>query len=190
LTQTTNYPWDGTIKIALECEIDFKKTIALRIPSWCRKISITVNGSDLTPVFKKGYAYIERIWKSDDEIILTLEMAVEKIQSHPYVRHNTEKLALMRGPVVYCIEEEDNGKHLASLSIRPYDKFTAKYDANLLGGCTYLSGPAYRLIKETFGPLLYRPYSPDYEQVKIKAIPYAMWTNRSPGDMIVWINKL
>ena len=139
---------------------------------------------------KKGYAYINRRWHDGDAIDLVLEMPIEKIQSHPYVRHNARKIALKRGPVVYCIEEEDNGKHLSSLAVRPYSEFKAVYDPDLLGGCTYLAGPAYRLSAEEFGDVLYRPYSPDYVKTEIKAIPYAMWTNRTPGDMTVWINLI
>lgn len=190
LTQTTNYPWDETIDISVKCAEGCEKTIALRIPSWCRKLSLKINGQDVAAEFKKGYAYLNKAWKTGDEIKLTLEMPVEKMQAHPYVRHDTEKIALKRGPIVYCLEEEDNGKHLSALSIRPYDEFSAKYEEDFLGGCTVIKGPAYRISSEEFGDVLYRPYSPDYEKVEIKAIPYAMWTNRTPGDMTVWINKL
>ncbi len=190
LKQKTNYPWDETVNITVGCEVDCKKAIALRIPGWCRKLRITVNGRDITPEFKKGYAYINRVWHNEDEIELTLEMTVEKMQAHPSVRHDTGKIALKRGPIVYCLEEEDNGKDLTALAIRPYDEFTSTFDNDFLGGCTYLTGPAYRLSKEEFGDVLYRPYSPDYEKIEIKAIPYAMWANRTPGDMTVWINTL
>ncbi|MDX1357853.1 MAG: glycoside hydrolase family 127 protein, partial [Clostridia bacterium] len=190
ITQSSNYPWDGNINIKVNCEDDCIKSIALRIPGWCRKLSIRVNGRDAAVEFKKGYAYINRRWHDGDAIDLVLEMPIEKIQSHPYVRHNARKIALKRGPVVYCIEEEDNGKHLSSLAVRPYSEFKAVYDPDLLGGCTYLAGPAYRLSAEEFGDVLYRPYSPDYVKTEIKAIPYAMWTNRTPGDMTVWINLI
>ena len=190
LEQKTNYPWDETINITVGCDVECKKTIALRIPGWCRKLSITVNGRDITPDFKKGYAYINRVWHNEDEIELILEMTVEKMQAHPSVRHDTGKIALKRGPIIYCIEEEDNGKDLTALAIRPYDEFTSTFDNDFLGGCTYLTGSAYRLSKKEFGDVLYRPYSPDYEKIEIKAIPYAMWTNRTPGDMIIWINTL
>ena len=190
LTQTTNYPWDEKIKIKVECDCETDTSIALRIPGWCKKLSMTINSHDITADFKKGYAYINRIWHNGDEIELTLEMTIEKMQAHPHVRHDTGKVALKRGPIVYCIEEEDNGKHLSALTIRPYDEFNATYDCNLLGGCTYITGPAYKISEKEFGNLLYRPYSPDYEKTQIKAIPYAMWTNRTPGDMTVWINTL
>ncbi|MCD6322183.1 MAG: glycoside hydrolase family 127 protein [Clostridiales bacterium] len=190
LEQKTNYPWDEIVNITVGCDVECKKTIALRIPGWCRKLRITVNGIDITPEFKKGYAYINRVWHNEDEIELTLEMTVEKMQAHPSVRHDAGKIALKRGPIVYCIEKEDNGKDLTAIAIRPHDKFISTFESNFLGGCTYLTGPAYRLSKEEFGDVLYRPYSPDYEKIEIKAIPYAMWANRTPGDMTVWINTL
>ncbi len=190
IKQSTNYPWDENIKIRVSCNSDCRKNLAFRIPGWCKKLSIKVNGRDVVTEFKKGYAYITRTWHDGDEVDLVLEMSVEKIQAHPYVRHDVRKIALKRGPIVYCIEEEDNGKHLSALAVRPYEDFKAAFDPGLLGGCTYLTGPAYRLSAEEFGDLLYRPYSPDYEKTEIKAIPYAMWTNRTPGDMTVWINVI
>lgn len=188
IIQTTNYPWDGNISIKVGCANSCQKNLALHIPGWCKRLSIRVNGRDTAAEFNKGYAYIDRTWHDGDEIGLVLEMPVEKIQAHPYVRHDVRKIALKRGPVVYCIEEEDNGKHLTALAVRPYEEFTAEYDPDLLGGCTYMTGPAYRLSAEEFGDILYRPYSPDYERTEIKAIPYALWANRTPGDMTVWIN--
>lgn len=190
LSQKTNYPWDETINIKTSCTSPVKTKIALRIPGWCKKLSIKVNGRDTAASFKTGYAYISRTWSDGDEIELILEMPIEKMQAHPHVRHDAEKLALQRGPVIYCIEEEDNGNHLMNIAIRPFDDFTAVYDKDLLDGCTYITGPAYRLSEKEFGNVLYRPYSADYEKLEIKAIPYALWTNRTPGDMTVWLNKL
>jgi DUF1680 family protein len=190
LKQETEYPWDEKITVTIEAADSFDKKLAFRIPGWCRKLSFRVNGRDAAPQFKKGYAYLEGPWKEKDEVELIFEMPVEKMQAHPYVRHNTGKLALMRGPIVYCLEEEDNGKHLNTLFIKPGDHFNAKYDPDFLGGCTYLTGQAYRISSEGFENTLYAPYAPEYDSVPIKAIPYAMWTNRTPGDMTVWLNAL
>ncbi|HPQ46881.1 MAG TPA: glycoside hydrolase family 127 protein [Clostridia bacterium] len=190
LTQKTNYPWTEKIEINVGCDSSFVRNIALRIPGWCRKLGIKVNGNTVSPSFKKGYAYIEKTWNDGDTIELILEMPVEKIQSHPYVRHNTGKLALKRGPIVYCLEEEDNGKHLNTLFIKPSDHFNVNYDDDFLGGCAYLTGQAFKLSEEGFANTLYAPYAPEYTPVPVKAIPYAMWTNRTPGDMTVWINAL
>jgi len=190
ITQTTNYPWDELVNISIGCDTPYKGSIALRIPGWCRKLGIKVNGSEARPEYRKGYAYIKREWMDGDSIELILEMPVEKLQAHPYVRHNTGKLALKRGPVVYCLEEEDNGKHLNTLFIKPTDHFNVRHDPDFLGGCAYLTGQAFRISSEGFENTLYAPYSPEYMPVPIKAIPYAMWTNRTPGDMTVWLNAL
>ncbi|MBN2882399.1 MAG: glycoside hydrolase family 127 protein [Clostridia bacterium] len=190
LSQKTNYPWSEKIEITVGCETSFDKSIALRIPGWCRKLGVKVNGMTVSPEFKKGYAYINSIWNDGDIIELILEMPVEKMQAHPYARHNTGKLALKRGPIVYCLEEEDNGKHLNTLFIKPTDHFNVTYDADFLGGCAYLTGQAFKISDEGFERTLYAPYAPEYIPVPIKAIPYAMWTNRTPGDMSVWLNAL
>ena len=136
----------------------------------------------------KGYAYLSETWKDGDIIELVLDMPVEKMQAHPFVRHDTGRMALMRGPIVYCLEEEDNGKHLNALFVSQDSDFAAHYDPNLLGGCAYLTGPAFRMLEDEFAGMLYKPYDPDYDMVEIKAIPYAMWSNRTPGDMLVWLN--
>lgn len=190
IKQTTNYPWDENIKITISCDDIYKKQIAVRIPGWCSKLGFTVNAKQVAPDYKKGYAYMGNDWKNGDIIELIFEMPVEKIQAHPYVRHNTGKLALKRGPIVYCLEEEDNGKHLNTLFIKPTDHFNIHYDSEFLGGCAYLTGQAFKISDEGFEHTLYAPYAPEYTPVPIKAIPYAMWTNRTPGDMSVWLNAL
>ena len=190
LIQKTNYPWEGNVSIGISCEKIFEGKIALRVPGWCRKLGIKVNGSEEMPEFKKGFAYLKRKWNDGDTIDLTFYMPVEKMQAHPHARHNTGKLALMRGPVVYCFEEEDNGKHLNTLFIKADDHFNVRYDDEFLGGCAYLTGQAFRISTEGFENTLYAPYAPEYTPVPVKAIPYAMWTNRTPGDMAVWMNAL
>ncbi len=190
LVQKTNYPWSEKIEITIGCENAFDKSVALRIPGWCRKLGIKVNGMEVSPDFRKGFAYIKNIWNDGDIIELFLEMPVEKIQAHPHVRHDTGKLALKRGPIIYCLEQEDNGKHLNTLFIKPADHFNVNYDPDFLGGCSYLTGQAFKISEEGFENTLYAPYAPEYTPFPIKAIPYAMWSNRTPGDMVVWLNAL
>lgn len=190
IIQTTDYPWMETVNIRISCNRTVEKTIALRIPSWCRNYKISINDVVETIKSLSGYAYISRRWKDGDEIELYMEMPVEKMQAHPNVRHNTGKIALQRGPVIYCLEEEDNGKNLSAVCISPTDSFTPVYDKDFLEGCTYLTGPAYRLSDSDFSNVLYKIYTSKYVKTTIKAIPYAMWTNRTPGDMLIWINCL
>ncbi|MBN2558919.1 MAG: glycoside hydrolase family 127 protein [Clostridia bacterium] len=190
LSQTTDYPWDETVKILFSCETPSESMISLRIPGWCEKHEITINGGACAAEYSNGFAQIKRIWHDGDEITLFFHMPVVKMQAHPNVRHDTGKLALMRGPVVYCLEEEDNGKHLAALFIQPADNFDVVYDNEFLGGCAYLSGRAFRLSESGYEERLYKPFSAEYEEAGIKAIPYAMWSNRNPGDMLVWINAM
>jgi hypothetical protein len=190
LEQKTNYPWDEKVSIAFSSSKPVETRISLRVPGWCGSYSIGLNGGTLDLEPEKGYVMINREWSDGDRIDLVFKMPVVKMQAHPHVRFDTGKLALKRGPVVYCLEEADNGKHLFSIAIKPDDIFKAVYDSDFLGGCAYLEGPAYRLSGSGFEARLYRPYSPEYEKISIKAIPYALWTNREPGDMAVWIDAL
>ncbi len=114
-------------------------------------------------------------------------MPVEKIMANPQVRQNINKLALQRGPIVYCLEQVDNKDDLFSLYMSKDDKFTIHYDQSLLGGCAYLKGTIKKVVSTH---QLYNKVTPlTYESTTIKAIPYALFANRQPGDMIIWINR-
>ncbi len=190
IEQKTNYPWDGKVRISFSSDGSVKTRISLRIPGWCDSHAIKLNGRTLDFEIDRGYVRMEREWDDGDEIELVMDMPVLKMQAHPHVRHDTGKLALKKGPVVYCIEEADNGKHLSAIAVKTGDVLKPVYDPDFLGGCDYLEGPAYRLSESGFEERLYKPYSPEYEKISIKAIPYSLWTNRKPGDMTVWINAV
>src|SRR5690606_29447942 len=107
LTQHTNYPWDGHVAINVSTELQSDFTISLRVPGWARKAIVKINGQliDHESLIKDGYIRLQRSWKKEDKIELILPMEVERIQANPLVRHNNGKVALQRGPVVYCLEE-------------------------------------------------------------------------------------
>lgn len=183
----TNYPWDETININMNQVSNSFNTLYLRIPGWCKKYTLKVNGQEITSTLEKGFLKITRSWKKDDKISLILSMPINKIITNPNVRQNINKLALQRGPIVYCLEQVDNQDDLFSLYISKDDEFSHHYDKSLLGGCTYLTG---HVKKITSTHKLYSQVSSvTYEDTIIKAIPYALWTNRQPGDMIIWINR-
>ena len=188
----TDYPWDGRVKFELKPKTPVAFTLALRIPAWCRKAKLTVNGKAiaLTRVRKKGYAYLKRTWKRGDRVVLELPMPVERIEAHPSVRQDCGLVALQRGPLVYCVEEADNGKDLADLILPARAKLTAKYDPRLMGGVVTINAPAKRRATKHWGDTLYRPAGQSrFVNVKLKAIPYALWANRKTGEMRVWLQS-
>ncbi len=191
LTQKTRYPWKEKVRLTVRPEKPAEFTVAVRIPGWCRAASLKVNGRavNLARITKKGYAKVKRLWKSGDMIDLTLPMPVERIEANPNVRMNSGKVALQRGPVVYCLEEIDNGPNLSEISLPPDAALRAKYDKDLLGGVTIITGKARRRDESSWKEFLYRAEASKMKTVNIQAVPYFAWCNRKPGEMLVWIRQ-
>lgn len=192
IEQHTDYPWDETVRFTLQPDGASRFTLALRIPGWCRNAGVKVNGEtlDVTSITARGYARIDREWQSGDQVELTLPMPVERIESHPNVRHNAGCVALQRGPIVYCLEEVDNGPHLANVVLPRDAELSATLDGELLGGGVVITGQALRRDPQGWQGALYRPVGPKtMERFTFTAIPYCLWANREPGEMRVWIRE-
>jgi len=189
LTQTTNYPWDGAIAIGVEVATPSRFTLHLRIPAFAASASLKINGEavDLDSITHQGYAAIEREWRSGDRIELDLEMSVERLYSHPDVRQDAGRLALKRGPVVYCLEGIDNPTGLNRIQLDPDAGLEPSFEPSLLGGVVTLSGKAVTDTVSDWNGTLYRTEPPKSEPVAIKAVPYYAWDNRAPGEMLVWL---
>jgi len=191
LVQKTAYPWKEKVRIIVRPEQAAEFTLALRIPGWCVGASLTVNGKacKLKALARKGYAYIKRIWKKGDRVDLALPMPVERIAAHPHVRMNAGRVALQRGPVVYCLEEVDNGPDLAAIVLPSDAKLKARFQPDLLEGVTVITGRAARRTLADPRGGLYQPASPRSKSLTNKAVPYFAWCNRKPGEMRVWIRQ-
>ena len=192
LTQQTQYPWDETVTLSLKVEQAIEATIALRIPGWCRSATLAVNGESVSieECMQQGYARVKRLWNDGDAIELRFEMPVEIMQANPKVRADIGKVAIMRGPVVYCLEEVDNGPNLPAITLPKDAKMTAAYDDALLGDTVVITGEAMRVDESGWDDALYRPLDEKLNPVTIKAIPYGLWGNRTPGEMVVWLRSL
>ncbi|WP_031538807.1 glycoside hydrolase family 127 protein [Bacillus sp. MB2021] len=191
LVQQTNYPWDGNVSMIVSPEKEETFTMALRIPGWAKGTVVMLNGEivDHFPLMKNGYVYINRRWKENDHIELSLPMVAERIQSNPQVRHNVGKVAIQRGPVVYCLEQVDNGENLHGIILPRDAELKAEYDPELLEGVVSITGEAERLDQSNWNSELYRTVEDSTTKVQLKAIPYYAWCNREPGEMIVWVNE-
>lgn len=187
LDMDTDYPWDGRVQMRIRTEQAQEGTLALRIPGWCRTYRLTVNQESPKAKMEKGYVHLTRIWETGDTVRLELEMPVTLMQAHPKVREDCGKVAVMRGPVVYCVEGEDNGEEISNLSIDPGKEI--KYSAGMLtvqpeAVCIELAG--YRL-KGNEEKRLYRPADFRREPAVIRAIPYFLRGNRGFTEMQVWL---
>lgn len=184
----SEYPWDGTIHVRFNMKESAEFLYGIRVPGWCGKWEICLNKEAIAPEYKDGYLLIHRTWNDGDEVEFMLEMNVQRMEAHPMVRQDKGKVAVMRGPVVYCLEEADNGKNLHLISIKGDAKFTARLEPDL-GEIVALYGKGYREVK-SMDERLYRPVSEKrFEEVELKWIPYYAWANREEGEMTVWVNK-
>ncbi|MBA3868842.1 MAG: glycoside hydrolase family 127 protein [Anaerolineae bacterium] len=191
ISQQTDYPWAGQIRLGVDVDQAGRFRLGLRIPGWCRAYTLKVNGEALTTAATKGYVLIDREWKSGDEIILSLEMPVERVLPHPLIRHDAGNIALQRGPVVYCIEEADNGNNLANVIIPQDARMITTFEPDLFDGVSVINVEAQRSTTDWKGGL-YQPESAQHltrVPTAIKAIPYCFWANREPGEMRVWIRE-
>jgi DUF1680 family protein len=181
LTQQTDYPWDGTVRITVEPEKRFRFGLNLRIPGWCKEPpAVTVNGAKQEGTVEKGYLRIARTWQAGDEVRLELPMPVERVHADPHVKADVGRVALQRGPIVYCLEGVDNDGHVRNLCLPPEAKLTATFEKDLLRGVVVIRGEALAVARDKDDKLSTRP-------VRFQAVPYATWDNRQPGEMVVWL---
>ncbi len=182
----TQYPWDGEIALAIGPADPATFALRLRIPGWCRGAAAAVNGRAVTDAARDGYLEIRREWRKGDTVSLSLPMPVERVRADPRVSADAGCVALQRGPLVYCLEEADNGADLAALSLPRSAGLRVRRDPALLGGCAVVEGDGAR---ELAGDSLYTMDPPRASPAPIRAIPYALWANRGEGEMRVWIRE-
>ncbi|WP_407676479.1 glycoside hydrolase family 127 protein [Perspicuibacillus lycopersici] len=186
--QETNYPWDGDVKLSIEIESATEFTIALRIPGWCKNPVVKVNNQLISVEhLENGYLYINRTWENNDQIELIFPMKPERIWSNPKVRENLGKVAIQRGPILYCLEEVDNGKELPAIQLPRQSILQEVNGTGLFEGMVTIKAEAYRLVENTDD--LYVNNALLKTPCIIKAVPYFAWCNRQPGEMLVWINE-
>ena len=190
LAQETQYPWDGSVKINVNTVQSVAFELALRIPDWCYDYQLSVNGEAQTASTERGYVLLSREWSDGDAIELTLAMPVERVMPHPRIRQTAGQIALQRGPLVYCLEEVDNGSRLANVCIPETSELDVSFDSELFGGVSVISGQALRIEPAEESTALYRHHSQarnNEAAFTFKALPYYLWANRDPGEMRVWV---
>ncbi|MGG1513910.1 beta-L-arabinofuranosidase domain-containing protein [Paenibacillus oryzisoli] len=190
IQQDSGYTSDGVVSLSIQ-DIGAAGpfTLAFRVPAWCEDVVYRLNGTIYLPDdVRDGYAYLTRAWQSGDRLELLFNMQVQLIQSHPLVRQNAGKVALQRGPFLYCLEEADNGSHLHLLEIDREAAFTVEYDPYLLDGLSTIRVEALRTEVPAEGAHLYAPHKA-WAQSRVMStfIPYYAWGNRGSGEMMVWV---
>lgn len=191
LTQRTDYPWDGRIAISvvLEAPTDFR--LALRIPGWCRGAELSIDGEaiDAAAIEDKGYLRINRTWQGGETILLNLPMDIRALHANPAVKQDLGRVALARGPMIYCAEEVDNQPDLNGLLV-PADLGNADIGpADRLARAVAINIKAKRERWKDWQGRLYDTEPPTLEDVTARFVPYHLWDNRDPGEMLVWMRR-
>jgi DUF1680 family protein len=189
LTQETNYPWDGAVTIGVAPERASEFTLRLRIPGWCPSAKVSVNDTqvDVASNLDKGYVQLRRRWQPGDRVTLALDMPITRLYAHPDVRADLGRVALKRGPIVYCLEAVDHKVPLHRIALPRNAQLQPRFEAELLGGIGTLVGEAVA-VRPT-GSTLYAGAPPAVEPVAIRAVPYHIWDHREPGEMSVWLRE-
>lgn len=168
ISQTTDYPWKGKVILHVNPSQNQTFTIKLRLPGWCDKYTLAVNGKEYRAKQERGYLLIERSWNANDSITFDMPMPIKVMSADPRVKANIGKRCLQRGPLVYCMEEVDNPLYNKA-TISPSMDYKATFTPQLLNGIISITATAA-------------------DSASYQFIPYYAWDNRSPGKMKVWID--
>lgn len=187
-----NYPWDEQVSIRFNQPQVVEHTLALRLPEWCTAPTVQVNGEAAQGKMVKGYLHLHRQWQEGDIITLNLPMPVRRVYANPLVRHAAGKVAIQRGPLVYCLEEADNGAQLHNLSLRKASAFREIQGVGLLKGKVLLQAEGVRVLTAHEDKPL---YSFDNRQTAVEKqtltfIPWFSWANRGEGEMRIWVDEV
>ncbi|MEI7910665.1 MAG: beta-L-arabinofuranosidase domain-containing protein [Verrucomicrobiota bacterium] len=180
LAQTTKYPWDGSVNLAVSPASPGEFALNLRIPGWAKDPHFQINGQPAQDVLiHNHYAVIKRQWNPGDTVLLQLPMPIQRVTADPRVTADAGRVALMRGPIVYCFEGMDNDDSNKGILLSPTDALSATYRENLLGGVVAIEGQA----------TLLRRFGTDVRKApaSLRAIPFFTNSNRGPTTMDVWI---
>lgn len=160
-------PWEGSTHIAVRPEAPLEFVVGVRVPEWSGEYSLCVNGKAADYTMRRGYAHIKQEWRDGDVIELTMQMPALRVEAHPYVEADAGRVALVRGPLLYCVEAVDN-VNLAELTLGGEQLCVEPFD---------LFGPVKALIARTV------------EGERVVAVPYFLWNNRGKGTMDVWLKQ-
>ena len=190
LSVESDYPWDGRVRLTVHTPGEYG--IAVRISGWCRGYELKVNGESVSSEPVRGYVSLNRVWREEDMVELNLKMPVTLMRANPAVRADTGKLCVVRGPLVYSLEEADNGKDLHLLRLPLQTAFEVHDEPQLLGGIRTIRCNAFRRSKSFAEGQIYAPVcgAEEMTETQLTWIPYFAWANREPGEMAVWIREV
>ncbi len=182
----TGYPLDGNVKIIAS---EGKYALGLRIPAFSlKKYSVLLNDEAIDPELCNGYIMIDRDWNEGDVITLVLTVEPHRVYANYQVRQNAGKVAIRRGPIVYCLEEADNKSPILGLTLPRSSELTSAYVPDKLGGIVEIYAEGTALVDDG-DDSLYREEPPKSEKTRLTFIPYYAWANRGEGEMSVYVRE-
>jgi DUF1680 family protein len=197
ITQENNYPWDGNLKFIVAPKTPLSFGLLIRIPGWAQnaaipsdlysfenstnnKVVITINGSPVDYVVQNGYAVLNRTWKPNDKAELNLPMDVRRIIATNKLKEDAGKVALQRGPIIFCAEWKDNNGRVSNIVLPANVDFSTEFKPGMLNGITVLKAEATAIITDEKENIV------STTKQAFVAIPYYAWANRGKGEMTVW----
>jgi DUF1680 family protein len=197
IVQQNNYPWDGDLKFTINPKAATDFTVRMRIPGWARNeempsdlydfqssdnapVVIKINGETVNYNMENGYAVLNRKWKKDDKIEMILPMPVRKVVANNKLVEDHGKIALQRGPIMYCAEWIDNDGKAANIILPDNTNFTSNFKPDVLNGVEEITAQVPAIIVDSTNN------SVKTVQQNFTAIPYYAWANRGKGEMMVW----
>ena len=191
LTQHSDYPWDGHVQLTLDGLKNRRGAafaIALRAPSWTHDVTVSVNGETVAARQEKGYLVIDRLWKKGDVISYDMPMETVIVEANPLVEESRGQVAVVRGPIVYCLESQDlDGIDIDDIVLPVTSQFRT-VEATIDGSrIVALETEAYVRREAEWSNQLYRPVSSEKKSATVRFIPYYAWGNRGKGEMTVWL---
>ena len=197
LRVVTDYPWDGHVDIEVEADSDGAEAVLnLRLPDWCERADVRIGNESFHRQVAEaeagsGYIRLQRSWRRGERLELDFDMTPRRIHAHPGVRMAAGKVALQRGPLIYCLEQADNDiTPLSRVAVPARAVISARHEPDLLGGVTVLEVEGYVLDDADWEGTLYRADAPRERRVTLRAVPYYAWDNRAAGQMAVWLREL
>lgn len=189
LETETEYPYEGRIKFTVKNVGEYE--ICLRIPAWSRhKWSISINGKKVQPEVKDGFAHLRHHWNSGDTVILELDFKPMRVYANPRVSKDVGKVAIQCGPLIYCLEEIDNGKGLQRIYLPKNSELELVHRPDKLQGINEIHVKGYRLKDLKDDTVLYTSdIAWEYEPIELTYIPYYAWANRGENEMTVWVHE-
>ncbi|MBI1298556.1 glycoside hydrolase family 127 protein [bacterium] len=189
----TNFPWDGAVKFTVEEAGNW--ALRLRVPDWAASPAVTVTGGAASFTEADGYIVLERSWQAGDVVEMTVAMEPMLVEGHPRVDPTRNSVAIVRGPLVYCLEgvDQDAGVNLFDVEIDVNVPLSTSWNDDLLGGLVTVAGTGVVADPSGWQETLYRPISASSaavkEATKLVAVPYYAWANRGANTMRVWIPR-